>query len=125
MRAATYVAAVMANVDLIRDELLELHRMLIDEERARYERANGTTTAGRFLELLTTDTAFAWLQPFTALIVDLDDPATSFDAWIRRARALLRPDGDAGAFRARYDELVQQSPDLVVAHGAAMRVLRD
>lgn len=115
----------MPNVDAIRSDLLDLHRALIDEERSRWERTNGTSSAGNFLQMLVNDPAFAWLQPFTALLVDLDDPDTSFDAWIGRARALLRPAGESGAFQRRYDRLVQENPDLAVLHGAAMRVLRD
>lgn len=118
----------MQNIDLIRERLLELHQLLVDEARAGYERRNGKTTAGQFLDVLVNHADFAWLKPFTALIVELDDEeriATDLDrtTWKGRARELLRPDAGGDAFQRRYDELVQASPDVVLAHGAAMRAL--
>lgn len=122
-----YPASVtMKTIDIIRDRLLELHKAVVDEERRAYERAEGKTTAGEFLEVLVSDERCAWLRPFTSLVVALDDEETGADghaAWLSRARALLRPDAEGDAFQRRYDELVQSSPDILVAHGAAMRAL--
>jgi hypothetical protein len=119
----------MENLDLIRDRLLELHRLVLDEARSRYEREHGKTTAGEFLDVLVEDPELAWLRPFTSLIVELDDEeviATDLDrsVWKGRARELLRPDAEGGDFQRHYDEVVQRSPDVVLAHGEAMRALK-
>lgn len=117
----------MENLDLIRERLLELHRLIVEQARQTYERTHGKKTAGEFLGVLVSE-EFAWLQPFTALIVELDDEEAMQDSldrstWKGRARALLRPDAEGDAFSRRYDELVQRSPDVVFAHRAAMRAL--
>jgi len=105
--------------------LLDLHKALVDAEREGYERARGRMTDGEFLKALIDDPAFAWLAPLTALIVRLDELATAdvpadYKAQVKR---LLRPDELGSAFQRRYHEIVQKSPDALVAHGAVVRLL--
>jgi hypothetical protein len=109
----------------LRRRLLELHKALVDVERDGYERARGRMTDGEFLKALIDDPAFAWLAPLTALIVRLDelesdDTPAEYRAEIKR---LLKPDDLGSAFQRRYHELLQRSPDALVAHGAVMRAL--
>jgi hypothetical protein len=112
-------------MDELRRRLLELHKVLVDVEREGYERGRGRMTDGEFLKALIDDPAFAWLGPLTALIVRLDeleaDPVPGeYRAQIKR---LLKPDDLGVAFQRRYHELLQKSPDALVAHGAVMRLL--
>jgi hypothetical protein len=105
--------------------LLELHKALVDVEREGYERARGRMQDGEFLKALIEDPAFAWLAPLTALIVRLgelesDEVPREQQAEIRR---LLKPDDLGLAFQRRYHEILQRSPDALVAHGAVMRAL--
>jgi len=109
----------------LRRALLELHKTLVDGERDGYERARGRMSDGDFLKALIDDPAFAWLGPLTALIVRLDeleseDLPPEYKAEIKR---LLKPDDLGLAFQRRYHELLQRSPDALVAHGAVMRLL--
>jgi hypothetical protein len=115
----------------LRRRLLELHRVLVDAEREAWERAHGRVTDRAFLDLLIKDPAFAWLGALTALIVRLDELAEeerqdrqALEDCTAKLRELLRPDEAGGDFQRRYAELVQRSPAVVVAHGAAMQVLR-
>ena len=109
----------------LRRRLLELHKVLVDVERDGHERARGRMTDGEFLKALIEDPAFAWLGPLTALIVRLDElesdaiPA-EYKAEVKR---LLKPDDLGLAFQRRYHEILQKSPDALVAHGAVMRLL--
>jgi hypothetical protein len=116
----------MQKASVIRDELLELHRLLLEEVRRDYEREHGKVTPGQYLDLLVNDEAFAWLRSLTALIVELDESKSESvdDAWAKRARELLRPDAAGSTFQQRYDELLHRSPDVSVAHGATMRAMR-
>jgi hypothetical protein len=112
-------------VNELRRRLLELHKALVDVERDGYERARGRMTDGEFLKALIDDPAFAWLAPLTAFIVRLDelesdDLPREYKAEIKR---LLKPDDLGLAFQRRYHEILQKSPDALVAHGAVMRVL--
>ena len=109
----------------LRQRLLELHKALVDVERDAYERSRGRMTDGEFLKALIDDPAFAWLAPLTALIVRLDeleapDVPREHKAEIRR---LLKPDELGSAFQRRYHELLQRSPDALVAHGAVIKLL--
>ncbi|HUQ75792.1 MAG TPA: hypothetical protein VM183_13790 [Burkholderiales bacterium] len=109
----------------VRRRLLELHKALVDVERDGYERTRGRMPDGDFLKALIDDPAFAWLAPLTALIVRLDEVEgealpTEYVAEIKR---LLKPDDLGLAFQRRYYEMLQKSPDALVAHGAVMQSL--
>lgn len=109
----------------LRRRLLDLHKALVDVERDSYERSRGRMADGEFLKALIEDPAFAWLAPLTALIVRLDelesdDVPREYQAEVKR---LLRPDDLGLAFQRRYHEILQRSPDALVAHGTVMRLL--
>ena len=109
----------------LRRRLLELHKALVDVERDGTERARGRMTDGEFLKALIDDPAFAWLAPLTALIVRLDeiesdDVPRDLKSEIKR---LLKPDDLGLAFQRRYHEILQKSPDALVAHGVVMRLI--
>jgi hypothetical protein len=59
-----------------------------------------------------------------ALLAD-DDSVTAgeVEALIDHARRLLRPDPDGPEFAQSYDRAIQASPDVVLAHGAALALL--
>jgi len=112
-------------MNALRKRLLELHKSLVDVERNGYERARGRMTDGEFLKALIDDPSFAWLGPLTALIVRLDelqgdDVPADYKAEVKR---LLKPDDLGTAFQRRYHELLQRSPDALVAHGAVIKLL--
>ena len=110
----------------VRRRLLDLHKTLVDREREDYERSRGRLSDGEFLKALIDDPVFAWLAPLTALIVRVDElengqlPA----AYVAEIRRLLKPDEHGAGFQRRYHELLQKSPDALVAHGALMRALQ-
>jgi hypothetical protein len=113
-----------AMMDTFRNRLLELHRALLEAVRIDYERANGRVeSAGALLQLVTRDAAFAWLHPLSKLIVDLDDPEVVPDA--AAGRALAEPLLTGGSdFHARYLEVLQTAPAVVLAHAYAIRALK-
>jgi len=107
----------------LRNRLLDLHRAVIDFERAAYERRAGKVNGAAFLRLLLEDQAYRWLQPLSALIVKTDDQAEEAELFAE-ARALVRPSSDGTEFQQRYAALVEQSPDVAYAHGATVQVLK-
>lgn len=117
----------------IRNTLLTLHKILLETERVRYERANGRVNdAFQLLNLTINDPAFAWLRPLSALIVqidekldDKDEPMTAAQAKAMRSeiRELLTPSQTGGDFQRNYHWALQESPDAVIAHSAAIRGL--
>lgn len=106
----------------IRRSLFRLHKTLIDSERRTLEREHGAMSGGQFLQALIHDPAFEWLQPFTAIIVEIDEALAADEGitepqareYILRARDLVEPPDAAVA--EHYAELRQGDPDVLVAH---------
>src|ERR1043166_1360210 len=101
----------------LRDALLDLHKTLIDSERAVYETDIGPVRSPHhFLQLLSSDPWFAWLRPISQLIVamdealDADDPLTSdsVEALINQSVFLLIPAEDKSEFGQRYTAALQR-----------------
>src|SRR4051812_31005382 len=110
----------------LRNRLLQLHKILLEDERRTYERVHGRIPSpGAFLQLLLSDSWFAWLRPVTSLVVDIDevlagkDPATNEIAedLLLRARALLTETEAGRGLGKGYFDALQRNPDVVVTHG--------
>ena len=115
----------------LRNGLLKLHKILLDSEKAAYERdVARITSTGQYLELVLNDPWFGWLHDLSQFIVlvdetlDFEDPATEADAdsLITRARNLIAPSENGSAFARRYFEAMQRDPGAVLAHRDMMRV---
>ncbi|HEX8561056.1 MAG TPA: hypothetical protein VF668_23390 [Pyrinomonadaceae bacterium] len=112
----------------LRAALLRLHKVLLDDERAAYERARGRVTGGEMLQLVINDERFAWLRPVSELVVgidealDADEPATADTAaaLFAQARLLLRPSETGSEFGRKYHDALQREPAAVLAHGQVM-----
>lgn len=110
--------------------LTKLHRVLLDRERRRYEDRRGSIPSGELLHLVMTDPQFAWLRSLSTMIaqidalVDADDPITevTFTSVSQGAYRLLRS-GGSGEFQLKYRDALQDSPDVVMAHADASRLL--
>ena len=118
----------------LRNGLLNLHKSLLDSERAVYERdVERITSAGQFLNLLLTDSWFEWLRELSQFIVvvdeklDLDETTPPADAerLIVQARELIAPTEGAAGFRGRYWEAMQRDPAAVLAHRDMLRLLSE
>ncbi len=57
----------------IRNKLLKLHKILLDNDRQNYEREFGALSSGKFLEMLLSDERFEWLRKISTLIVRIDE----------------------------------------------------
>jgi len=114
-----------AKLDRLAAAMRTLHKALIDQTQREYERAHGKITSPYTLfALVTNDPAFAWLQPMTRLIVEMEDlvgrkeqPPTEAEVaeMRKRADALLVTEGQD--FSTRYLGLVQSSPEIAVENG--------
>ncbi len=116
----------------ISQQLLQLHKLLLDRERSRYEQIHGPISSpGEFLNLVLNHAQFEWLRQLSGLIVQIDeitaprskaapDEATST---LKQARELLRPSNNGNDFQRCYGNALQDSPDVVLAHAAVVRLL--
>src|ERR1043165_3311870 len=119
----------------LRQGLLRLHKMLLDQERFGYERARGPIgNSYEFLQLVLKDPWFDWLHRLSELIVQIDETLDSRDqehptseedasALFTRARALLTPAEEGSQFQKNYFLALQQSPDVVLLHAELGKVL--
>src|SRR3954468_2398292 len=117
----------------VRNQLLRLHKILLEIERLRYERTNGRIDdLFQLLNLTINDPAFAWLRPLSALIVSIDEKMEDKDnlltdasakTLLREVRELVTPSQTGNDFQRNYHWALQESPDAVVAHGATIKLL--
>ena len=72
----------------LRKFLLELHKTLIDWQRADYERVRGRLQPTQLLNVIFNDPEFAWLRSMSGLIVRIDE---ALDPPSRPEAASARP----------------------------------
>jgi hypothetical protein len=116
----------------VRPPLLDLHRRLLEAERADMERFQGRLSNAEFLQIATGGIRMGWLQPLSELIVELDEAlvaepgdedAPDPQAILDRARSLVAPPGEATPFGRRYLNVLQRDPGVVLAHAELVRAL--
>jgi hypothetical protein len=120
-------------LDQLRRKLLHLHKILLDAERAAYEREHGRKTSGEILQLLINHDQFAWLHRISELVVRIDEiledeePSTSTNAAIllTEARSLLMPSEASDDFGKKYYEALQRNPAAILAHKDVAAILSD
>ena len=116
----------------LRRLLLQLHKTLIDWQRAEYERVHGRLQTTQLLNVMFNDPEFAWLRSMSGLIVRIDEaldvkPAEGAnrdrDRWSPQARELIAP--EAGSpYAQRYHAALQELPDAVLAHSDLVTLLK-
>jgi hypothetical protein len=125
-------AETRARVGDLRHALLRLHKALLDDERARYEKARGgVESSGALLQLVLNDEWFAYLRPLSSLVVQMDELLDADEATEREAGALVAlarelltfDENGEGGLGERYRAALQRAPEVVVAHAAVVRLL--
>ena len=115
----------------LRLALLKLHKALVDSEKVGYEKTMGQIKSpNHFLQLLTRDPWFAWLQPFSQFIVAIDEaldaaePLTvaKVDALVRQSDLLLAVSENSEGFSGHYFQALQRDPDVVLAHAEVVKL---
>jgi len=126
-------AGARTRLTALREALLHLHKALLESERISYEASLGQISSPyQFLHLVTHDPWFAWLNPVTRLIASVDEildakeplTAQGVESLFREAGALLVATPDGEGFSRHYDEALQRSPDVVLAHAVAAKLIR-
>ena len=118
-------------VQEMRHVLLDLHKALLDAQRIRYEREHGRVASSQaFLGLVLEHPTFAWLRSMSALIARLDEwmeeddaPADGLDGIVSALRSLIEADGKIASFSTPYWQIVNDVPEVLVAHVKLWRLL--
>ena len=118
----------------LRLPLLALHKAVVGTERRTIERVHGELSGAQFLQIVSDPLRYGWLQPFSSLILALDDTLdvkgdneneiATPDELFERARELLLPPKADTPFGRRYLSLMQKEPELVLAHAGVAKLLR-
>ncbi len=122
-----------SRVQAVRLELLDLHKLLLDRERAIYERTHDTISSpGEYLTLVLENEQFAWLRELSGLIAEMDEVIgtrtklgdAEAEAALASARDLLKLREHGTDYQNRYYAAIQDSPDIVIAHCKAEQLLK-
>jgi hypothetical protein len=121
-----------ANLEELRNALLELHRAILQAQRLRYERDHGRVESrGELLQLVVRHPEFAWIRALSALIAQLDEWSQSqaqgrdeeIAATVRALKTLIQPDGTNEEFTSRYWPMLEITPEALVAHVRLWRLI--
>ena len=115
----------------LRGALLRLHKILLDAERADFEKVSGRVTSGELLQLVVNHPQFDWLRRISAIVAEIDEtlaaqePATEeeLQGLVAQARLLFTSSVDK-EFSEKYQAALQRDPDVVLAHSAVINLLR-
>src|SRR3954453_327263 len=129
MALPTDDAELRKRLDELTHALGPLHKLLVDLVQIDYEKRHGRAVAGpvQLFQLLTQDPFFLWLHPMSALMAEIDElydqkEPIAVDAVVAVRSTLEGLVGDRGqepspdSFVSRYLEILQDSPDVVMAH---------
>lgn len=116
----------------LRRALVQLHKVLLDWERAGYERIHGRQTSSGLLKALLDDPQFSWLRPMSKLIVRIDEILSEktppmrndVEAVVSQVKALTSPNETGTSYERRYDMALQEHPDAVFAHRDLITLLK-
>jgi len=128
---ATEPEGIRQRLTELRHALLKLHKALVDSERVSYEKTIGKIQSpNHFLQLLTNDPWFAWLQPLSQFIVatdealDAEEPLTvaKVDALVHQSKLLLVASETNEGFSGHYFQALQRDPDVVLTHAEVVKL---
>src|SRR5688500_4236237 len=117
----------------LRTQLLDLHKVLLEDSRVAYELDRGRVgTTANLLQLVINDPWFAWLHALSELIVRIDEllgkdaPSTEADAvtLFEAVERLLTASESGEGFSRRYFDALQRQPAVVLAHAGVRRTLK-
>jgi len=117
-------ATELRHLDGVRNDLLRVHRGLLEAERNRYEKQHGRiANNSAFLQIVISDPWFDWVRPMGQMVLLIDErtsdkkqPLGSVEATALFARALdlLKADEEGDAFQRLFFRSIQSSADLAV-----------
>lgn len=119
----------------IRDQLLQLHKALMDYQKHIYESTvRPIQNPNHYYQLVVGDESFAWLKTLSALVVSIDELLESkevkTEAEINQIAQytktiLTTTGGGNGAFGTNYTEALKKDDTVALLHGNLMKLLNN
>ena len=116
----------------VRHALLRLHKALLENERATYERENGNVSPGKFLQVVINEPSFDWLHRLSELVVQIDEQmedtenlmtAASAKALLAQAQTLVTPSETGEGFARNYFAAIQGNPEIAMMQGQLRKLM--
>jgi hypothetical protein len=116
----------------LRPLLLSLHKELMEQQRLTYEQTYGPIASkGEYFQLVLGHEWFDWLRPISQLIVRIDerlsakkpDVAETPEGLLADVRKILNPLENGSNAEQRYDQAIQQNPDIALMHAKVVSIL--
>lgn len=113
---------------------LRLHKILLEAEKAEYEKVNGKIgSPNRYLTLVLDDPHFAWLRRMSSLIALIDEaasirrPASEITAGtlLSEAKALLTFGDTDEYFNDKFQTALQRNSDASLTLNDTLNILRN
>ncbi len=113
---------------------LRLHKILLEGEKAEYEKTNGRIgSPNQYLQLVMNDPQFAWLRRMSSLIALIDEacsirrPATedAAKALTDETEKLLTFAGDDESFNDKFHIALQKNADASVTLNDTLNILKN
>ena len=114
----------------LRENLLRLHKTLLEMERRDYEKVHGQVNVGELFRLVVGDPQFAWLHSISEFVVRIDEllagekEVTGMDSResITLARKMFLPTETGDGFQRQYFDAIQKDPAVVMEHAELARL---
>ncbi len=109
----------------LREHLLQLHKALLDYQKADYEAKHGLiSNPNLYYQLVVSHESFGWLKTLSALVVSLDELLESKDAVpeekikqiITYTKNLLTERSSPSAFSINYQTASENSSEVAQLH---------
>lgn len=121
------------NLTEIREQLLQLHKGLLDYQKRTYESTVGPVqNPNHYYQLVVGDESFAWLKTLSALVVSIDELLESTEAKTETdihqiakytKNMLTTTGGGNGAFGTHYTEALKKDETVAALHANVMKLL--
>lgn len=120
------------NLNDIREQLLHLHKALLEYQKRTYETTNGPVqNPNHYYQLVVSDESFAWLKTLSALVVSIDELLESketkteaeIDQIAQYTKNILTTTGGNGAFGTNYTEALKKDDAVAALHANVMKLI--
>lgn len=121
------------NLNDIREQLLHLHKALLEYQKRMYETTNGPVqNPNHYYQLVVSDESFAWLKTLSALVISMDEllesketkPETEINQITKYTKTILTTTGGGnGAFGTNYTEALKKDEAVAALHANLMKLI--
>lgn len=122
------------NLSQVREQLLSLHKALLEYQKHIYESTVGPMqNPNHYYNLVINDPSFAWLRTLSALVISIDEILEGKDEItdakvgqiVKYTKGLLTATEGPTPFEKSYVEAIQRDAQIALLHGKLMQLLTE